>query len=159
MALEEHDREDLVRDGTAMAWRGECEIDGTLVTVGFRAQGQLSLYWGAEFVLQFNQVGQLRRAYWNNQKLAAENGRLAVVHSPQRGAQVKLVRELLTEVAHAEFIQHAGQVLRVLRQSVDEQNTGLWQRAVPDSQTLHQRLQQWFAESQPSLQIAAQPNA
>jgi hypothetical protein len=42
MALEERDREDLLRDGRQMLVRGESLIAGTPVVIGFRSQGQLS---------------------------------------------------------------------------------------------------------------------
>ena len=61
MALEERDREDLLRDGRLMPLRGECLIDGVKVVLGFRSQGQLSLYCGPDPVFQFNAARELRR--------------------------------------------------------------------------------------------------
>jgi hypothetical protein len=70
MALEEQDREDLLRDGRAMPLRGECTLSGSQVVIGFRSAGQLSLYCGPDPVFQFNAEQKLRRAFFQGRRFA-----------------------------------------------------------------------------------------
>jgi len=93
MAIEEHDREDLLRDGTAMSLRGEIVIDDLTIVVGFRAQGQVSLYCGADPVFQFNAQQQLRRVYLDGKRYAADNGVLLQLHRPSQGGRVMFQRQ------------------------------------------------------------------
>lgn len=82
MAREEQDREDLLGEATALIERVELRIptpDGAaeqVVVAGFRTNGALSLYFGADPVWQFNVRGELRRAYRAGALLKAERRRL-----------------------------------------------------------------------------------
>lgn len=81
MARQETDREDLFREATALVRRVELDIAGVIVVAGFRrstdgqAIGSLSIYNGPDFVLNFNDVGELRRAYHDGFIYRAEPGR------------------------------------------------------------------------------------
>src|SRR5262245_38318908 len=65
MARQESDREDLLREATALVERAELKVAGEPepVTVGFRRDGSLSVFFGSVAVYQFNTAGELRRAF------------------------------------------------------------------------------------------------
>ena len=65
MARIESDREDLIREATALQQRVEWAVPGEPepVVTGFKRDGSLSVYFGQDPVYQFNPTGQLRRAY------------------------------------------------------------------------------------------------
>ncbi|HEX3599001.1 MAG TPA: hypothetical protein VHU84_02590, partial [Lacipirellulaceae bacterium] len=76
MSREESQREDLIREATALVERIEISFDASVsndpdspqqVIIGFRANGALSIFFGEDPVYQFNSAGDLRRAYWNGQ--------------------------------------------------------------------------------------------
>ena len=96
MAIKEHDREDLLRDGKRMPLRGKAIIDGETIVVGFRSDGQMSLYSGADPVFQFNQSQQLRRAFVEGQRYAAENGTLVKLTRESIGGRVCFERKSIT---------------------------------------------------------------
>ena len=65
MARNQSDREDLLREATALVERAELRISGWSepVVVGFRRGGGASLFFGGKEVYQFNAGGELRRAF------------------------------------------------------------------------------------------------
>ena len=67
MARDESDREDLLREATALVERIELApadaADDEHIVAGFRRDGALSIYFGADPVYHFNSAGELRRAY------------------------------------------------------------------------------------------------
>lgn len=67
MARDESDREDLMREASALVRRAELSYPGRAeednVIAGFRRDGRLALYFGAEPVFQFDDRHRLRRAY------------------------------------------------------------------------------------------------
>jgi hypothetical protein len=89
MALQEHDREDLLRDATAMPirglWKDAADVEWF---VGFRATGAMSIYVGADLVIQFDHAGHLRRLYFRGQKYAVLNDQLMRLTRTDRGARV-----------------------------------------------------------------------
>ena len=93
MAIEEQDREDLLRDGRMMPVRGETILDDVTVLIGFRSHGQLSLYFGSQQVFQFDQSQSLRRVYLNGRRFAAQQGRLVELIRQSRGGRVELIRQ------------------------------------------------------------------
>lgn len=76
MAKQEQDREDLLKDGKQMGLRAECSIDGVVFVIGFRSQGQVSIYVGSDPVFQFNSSVELRRVFSHGKRYAAIQGRL-----------------------------------------------------------------------------------
>ena len=63
MAREEADREDLMREATALVQRAEFSAGGKPVFVGFRTNGAASVFFDSDPVYQFNSNGELRRAF------------------------------------------------------------------------------------------------
>lgn len=67
MARTESDKEDLIRDATALVERAElvCDHDETLITIGFFRDGRCTVYLNQDPFYQFDSEGRLRRAYEN----------------------------------------------------------------------------------------------
>jgi hypothetical protein len=97
MAREEHDREDLLSEATALVERAELRMPGFAdpVVIGFRRDGCGSIYLGAEPVWQFNSRGELRRAHVDGRLLKAERGRLVALERRRTETEVQLVRHEL----------------------------------------------------------------
>ena len=113
MAKQTQDREDLMREGTAMPLRGRLLIEGIEVVIGFRPAGQCSLYWNQDPVFQFDAQHQLRRAFVDSRRLKALDGRLAYlkrVESRDNADQGGVVsaRPMLTRSDSAANSYHPG---------------------------------------------------
>ena len=65
MTRQESDREDLMREATALTRRAELQLpaEPEPIVVGFRRTSAFSIYWGADPVYQFDPEFRLRRAY------------------------------------------------------------------------------------------------
>src|SRR3954447_20411722 len=98
MSRHESDREDLLREATALVERIELTVGGfdLPVVCGFRRDGAASFYFGADPVYQFNAVGQLRRAFVAGRLIKAERGRLVALSRERTENEVALVRHELS---------------------------------------------------------------
>ncbi|MFO0912357.1 MAG: hypothetical protein U0795_05345 [Pirellulales bacterium] len=126
MARLEQDREDLIREATALVDRCElivaCRSDRAnsgsssaaavdedeAWVVGVRAGGAVSLYFGPGRVYHFNAAGELRRAYVGGRLWKAEGGKLVGLER-RRGAgngagSVELVRSEMGEAETREWM-------------------------------------------------------
>ncbi|MEO8496062.1 MAG: hypothetical protein ABI614_13410 [Planctomycetota bacterium] len=122
MARHGQDREDLMREATALVRRVELQWPDaaeqgspTTCIVGFRRTGEASIFVGAELVFQFNAAGELRRGFWNGRLVKAEGGRLVQLERRELEAEVQLVRHPLSELQTSEFLRLATETLEVLR--------------------------------------------
>jgi hypothetical protein len=159
MARHEFDKEDLLRDATALIERIELAPMGTRgehVVAGFRANGALSIFFGADPVYHFNVAGDLRRAYCGGLLYKSLSGRLVSLRREPGDRAVQLVRHELSDAeqrAIAANMHHrltelaaelAGNELRVVGE-------------VPQDSGVLKRLQEWL-RSNPEPSIAARPN-
>ncbi|MCO6459359.1 MAG: hypothetical protein J5I93_28955 [Pirellulaceae bacterium] len=183
MARHEADREDLLREATALVDRVELRTDAEPdpVVVGFRRDGCGSVYFGAEPVYQFNSSGQLRRGYHGGQLLKAEAGRLIGLTRRRTANQVQLLRDEWDAQRTVAFLLDAHRRLERLRQSLAEGRFTLigqvvtpasadtWQRDASEpcaavagqgagDAALIQRIARWL-ESLGALTVAASPHA
>ena len=76
MAKKIVERENLLRDAVQMKLRGQANICDHEVFIGFRPQGQCSIYYDQDPVFQFNARCELRRVYFHGERYAALNGTL-----------------------------------------------------------------------------------
>jgi hypothetical protein len=116
MAQEESDREDLLREATALVERVELVPMGTAtgghIVAGFRAGGALSIYFGTDPVYHFNSHGELRRAFSGGLLIKAEAGRLVSLDRRRQAHQVQLVRRDLASEEQLEFLANMSGRLR-----------------------------------------------
>ena len=156
MAIEEHDREDLLRDGRNMPLRGQCWIDGIKVVVGFRDRGQLSLYCGADPVFQFNEHCQLRRAFCDGNRFAAEKGAIVQLNRTTRGGKVTFESSPVDLETQSSLATSLKSWIDAIRVATSESR---WETADGNSSQFLDRIGQWLEEYPQELVIARTPNA
>src|SRR5262245_36492541 len=115
MAQRESDREDLLREATALVERTEIRIQGQAepIVVGFRRDDSASFFFGADPVYQFNSAGEFRRGYVGGLLYKAERGRLVCLERQRSETEVALLRhelppdqaDLLLTTARCHLIQ------------------------------------------------------
>jgi len=119
MARDETDRDDLLREAVALPRRAEFEFahpDETIF-LGFKRDGGLSIYLGADPVYQFNTSGQLRRAYRNRALYRTQGTTLAELNRDRSNDQkVVLHRRDLDETELKQFLNEMTQNLHELQQ-------------------------------------------
>lgn len=120
MAREEHDREDLLKEATALVERAELLLGGgrESVVAGFRRDGAASVYFGAEPAYHFNSRGELRRAYSDGLLFKAEKGRLASLRRHRLSGEVALMRHDLSDHETTLFLDDASRRLTALQASI-----------------------------------------
>ncbi|MCA9154009.1 MAG: hypothetical protein KDA38_04450 [Planctomycetales bacterium] len=97
MARHESDREDLLREATALVRRIELRFADLTesIVVGFRRDGAASFFFGFDPVFQFRATGELRRAFRDGLLIKADSGRLvALRRSRTEHESLLLSREL-----------------------------------------------------------------
>src|SRR5262245_28859244 len=113
MSLHEENREDLLREATALVERVEFTIGvGEPIVAGFRRDGSASFFLEPAVVYQFNLACQLRRAFLHGQLYKAENGRLIRLTRQRAETAVELVRHDLTPLESANLLGEAGRRLQ-----------------------------------------------
>ena len=157
MALEERDREDLLRDGRMMPWRGECSIDGVTVLAGFRRDQQLSLYCGPDPVFQFNSAGKLRRAYVDGRRLTARQGLLVELKRSSRGGKVELESHEIDAASEAEILLLAAAWVRRIRVRLTGSDDH-WRVVGEEPRAFRDRLLRWIDAGGDPIAIADEPN-
>ena len=168
MAKQTEDREDLLRDGTAMPVRGRLWVDRAEVVIGFRSQGQLSLYWDQDPVFQFDESCRLRRVFIDSCRLKAENGKLVRLRQPhesiaRRVDRLRLVTEPISEVDEAAILQRLSdrlqQIDATLDQMVFDADQALLQSVGATPPEFARRVRGWIADWDRSLGVAGGPSA
>ncbi len=117
MARVETDRDDLLREAIALVRRMELRVmpGDRVVVVGFRPTGWLSIYFDADPMYQFDELGRLRRAYINGLLYRSEGSVLAQLERQRSEAETTLVRRDLCGESLAEFQQQAHAKIRWLQ--------------------------------------------
>ena len=159
MAQQETDREDLLREATALVQRCELQILGFAesVVLGFRRDGSASVFCGAEPVYQFNIQNQLRRGYRQGSLLKGDQGRLIRLTRERMPTQVLLVRAELLPAEQDAILAEVTQVLKQLCQSLASgQYTLVGQ--VPAEGKLPELALAWLQSFPFPVQIASTPN-
>jgi hypothetical protein len=146
MARNEHHREDLNREATALAERIEiAPRDSTQshIAAGFRTDGSLSVYFGDDPVYQFNSSGELRRAFCNSLLVKAVAGRLATLRRVRQPHETELRRHDLSHAEEAEFLRQLTADMnrfRALLESGDYRVVGQF----PQDADIVGRVRQWL---------------
>ncbi|MEZ6056096.1 MAG: hypothetical protein R3C01_05260 [Planctomycetaceae bacterium] len=107
MATDEQDREDLMKEATALTRRGEWLVPDELETViaGFRRDDSLSLYFGPDPVYQFDPAGRLRRAFVDGHLFRSEGTTLAQLDRRRVDGRSELIRVDLSSVELTRFLE------------------------------------------------------
>ena len=120
MAREESDREDLLREATALVERIELssvdEPEDEPIVVGFRAGGPASFFFGPDPVYHFNSRRELRRAYHGGLLYKSEQGRLIELERVRLTDSIELRRRKLRDDEQSQFLTQALQCLQTFRE-------------------------------------------
>jgi hypothetical protein len=145
VARDEHDREDLLAEATALVERAELLVAGESqpVTVGFRRDGSASAYFGAEPAFHFNAVGELRRAFDRGLLYKADKRRLVSLRRERVPGEVHLLRHELTDEETGEFLSELVDRFARLRSALLQ---GDWQLVgqIPPSSDVVARIRHWL---------------
>ncbi len=159
MARSENDREDLFHEARALVERAELRIAAQpdSITVGFRRDGSLSVFFGPEPVYQFNAAGQLRRAFVDGLLVKAEQGRLVALRRQRTESEVVLLRTELDASQHAGILAAMCVQLARLRAALDAADFKVVGQvgAVGD---VIPRVHQWLAALPAEVPIASRPH-
>jgi hypothetical protein len=159
MSRRESDREDLLREATALVERAELAVTGLdePVVAGFRRDGSASFFFGGDPVYQFNTAGELRRAFVGGLLLKAERGRLIALRRERSAGEVALVR---SELSDEELASLQGG----LRKRLDSLHAGLAggsfaaRGQVPAGAAVPARIIRWLEALPAEIRIARVPN-
>jgi hypothetical protein len=158
VAKHEHERENLLREATALVERAELEVAGydEPVFVGFRQGGEASVFVGQGRAYHFNFAGELRRAYVHDVLYKSERGRLVALRRARADTEVSLVRHDLTDAESYEFAASLRADLSRLASALqDEQYRVLGQ--FPEDSRVVNRIAEWLSAIPADLAIAARP--
>jgi hypothetical protein len=159
MSRSESDREDLLREATALVERAELTIPGCdePVVVGFRRDGAASFFFGADPVYQFNTAGELRRAYVAGLLYKAEQGKLVALRRQRTATETALVRHELTPAETASFLDIAQRFLINLQTSLNAGHHKLL-REVPPAADVPRRIAGWLRDLPSPIHLAPRPH-
>lgn len=153
MARKVHDREDLLRDASALLPRIQLRRDGgDEVFAGFRGDC-LSLYFNNDPVLHFNAAGELRRAYSGGRMIKAERRTLVSLLRVQSPDRSNLVRTEWKARQTREFLAEVDRRLTQLEAALSAAEYLMVGQVPADGDALG-RLQQWLAR-RTAITIAA----
>jgi hypothetical protein len=168
MAREEHDREDLLREATAMVERASLRVGffAEPVFVGFRRDGAVSFYFGGDPVYQFNAAGELRRAFCDGALYKAVRGELVEMHRERTDAETRLVSRSLSQAESIALRSRMTELLRALLAAIQPQSgaasstgTGAFELLgeVPEGGQVAGRAAAWLTVHLTAIKGAASP--
>jgi hypothetical protein len=159
MARQEQDREDLLREATALVERVEFLLpDLNSVVVGFRRNGCASVFFEQDPAYHFNGANELRRAYVAERLYKAERRRLVAMTRVRTASEVQLVRHELTHDEAAVFLDSMYECLAQLAERLDSGGYTLVGQ-FPDDANVALRARQWLANLPARVPIAVSPRA
>lgn len=161
MARHESDREDLLREATALVERIEVAARNVLpddnLVVGFRREGAASFYFGADPAYHFNPVGELRRAFCDGLLVKAECGRLVSMRRERTDDEVQLHRHDLSDVEQSQFLERMRLLLKSLASALDRGDYSIVGQ-VPEDRDVVGRVREWLTTNDCSV-VAENPFA
>jgi hypothetical protein len=160
MARRAHDREDLLREATALVARAELQVAGSAesVVAGFRRDGSFSVFFGVDPVYQFNSARELRRAFAAGLLYKAEQGRLVGLHRERTPTETTLLRRPLAAEEQQAFLAEARKRLEAFSSALRQQRFTVTGQ-VPSETDVIGRLRQWLADLPAELDVAEKPHS
>ena len=161
MAQQESDREDLLREATALIERVELtttdptESDPTVV--GFRRGGAASFFFGPDPVVQFNTARELRRAYVEGKLYKSESGRLLAMTRRRTETETQLVRHELSNAEASLIVETLQQRLVNLRDALSSGKFQIVGQEPPTADVVG-RVRAWLADLPDVLAVASSPH-
>ncbi|HTQ37693.1 MAG TPA: hypothetical protein VMJ32_01625 [Pirellulales bacterium] len=158
MAREEVNREDLLRQATALAARVELAAAGCEepIVAGFRRDGAASFFFGQQVVYQFNAANQLRRAFLNGRLYKAHCGRLVQLTRHRTAESVDLLHHNLNDAETAQFLADALSRLQSLHRMLSTLQLRIVGQ-VPTEVDVPGRVRAWLAMLPDMIPVASSP--
>ena len=163
MASEQHPKEDLMRDATALVQRIKFSLPtGDSIVVGFRSQdaadGTASFFFGDDPVYQFNENYHLRRGYVGG-IIKADQGGLVRLSKVRTGAQVEMRRYEFSSAEIGDFLGDVKSRLQGLRADIGSGDAKVV-RTIPINAPVVERVKTWLAKvaGPDEIRIAVRPN-
>ena len=158
MANQPQDREDLLREATALVERAEFIVDGEAESfvVGFRRDGSASFFFGVDPVYQFNKSIELRRAYRHGFLIKAEQGHLIRLERRRTSKVVELLRHEMSADEERVFIDGLVATIGRLHKAIGQGDCKLVGR-VPGDVDVMQRITRWLDDVSLPPKIASTP--
>jgi hypothetical protein len=160
MARDEHDREDIMREATALVERVELNLPGYAepVVAGFRRNGSASFFIGGNLVIQFNSRGELRRAYDAGRLLKAQHGSLVAMERVRGASAVELRSRPLAAAEQESLLQRLAAHLAAIAAALAT-HSGHAARQIPPDGDVPGRVEQWLAKCPRPIAVASAPHA
>ena len=159
MAREVHEREDLLRDATALVPRLQLRLKSVAsvgeIFAGFRSEGALSLYFNTEPVYHFNSGFQLRRAFVGHRLIKAQQGKLIAMQPRRESSSTVLVSHELNSDEMKKFSRKLVEHIELLRTVLHDGDYALVGQVPPEGDALA-RLAEWVTDF-PGVEIADGP--
>ena len=142
MARRDSDREDLMREATALRERIEIAVDGEVgpIVAGFRDGGALSVYFGADPVFHFDAHGRFRRAFAGGALYRTQGETLARLNRERDVSETRLLRHDLNAAELDQFHKLLQERLRQLLQPLATGDFRVLQQ-VPEDADICRRVQ------------------
>lgn len=143
MARTESDREDLIREATALTERAEFRRGGggPLITAGFRRDGSLAIYFDQDPVYQFDTGGRLRRAFVDGFLYRSQHSGLARLQRERTPDATHLLRHDLTPEECGDFRRALRARLRQLATDLQTGSVSTVRAVVDDEGAFRSRLE------------------
>jgi hypothetical protein len=160
MAQQEHPREDLLREATALIDRIELTLPGDdeSIVIGFRRDGAASIFWGQDEVYQFRADYSLRRGFWHGRLLKAESGQLIELTRQRTADTTFLRRRVLPSSEQIDFMRKLCQRLDRLRTFLTGNATTVVGSISATGTDVRQRVRQWLEQLPADMHIAHSPH-
>jgi hypothetical protein len=158
MARHENEREDILKEATALVMRAELAIGGVdeRIVAGFRRDHSATIFFGQNVVYQFNAAAQLRRVYLDGQLYKAEHGCLVQLRRNRTEAAVELVRHELSTEETAQLLADTRQRLKRIGDAIKANDFKIIGE-VPQNGDVVKQILVWLELLPRDIQIASSP--
>jgi hypothetical protein len=158
MPRQQQDRENLLREATALTERISLRLSGhdEEIVVGFRRDGSASIYLGGSRVYQFTCDGRLRRAYVGDLLYKAEKGHLISLTRERKANVVELTRHVLSDSQAQKFLAEMRERLEQLHDALSKKGFTLVGQVSAEGD-LVDRMACWLDEFSGRVEIAESP--
>jgi hypothetical protein len=130
------EREDLMRDATALIERVELRVagQGSAVVAGFRRDGRLSIYFGDDPAFHFDEGGRLRRAFVDGDLYRSQGMTLARLRRRRDQTTTELQRHDLDPAESQRFAMNMTGCLRELLDALVSSRYEIIRQVPPDAE-------------------------
>jgi len=147
MSRQESEREDLLREATALVERVELRLteQPESIVAGFRRDGSASFFFGQSPVYQFNSRRELRRAYVGGLLYKVDSGKLVEMRRERTATAVELRSRSLSSEEGTQFLLVTEKWLSTLRDALTAGNAEVLGQ-VPSDKDVAARVIDWLQE-------------